>query len=158
MFTPADFVLRPLTVDDEPILREMLYQALSPTGSETPPPEIVQLPEYARYVANWGRPDDVGFAVHDKNEGILLGAVWLRAPSDSGASDAPPELAFVVKPGHRQHGIGASLLTQLVRTNPQLSAISLRVGAKSPAVRLFERFGFEIATQTDQGVVMRREV
>lgn len=158
MFTPGDFILRSLTVDDEPILREMLYQALSPTESDAPRPEIVQLPEYARYVANWGRPGDVGFAAHDKDERMLLGAVWLRAPSGGDPSDAPPELAFVVKPGHRQHGIGASLLTQMVRTNPQLSAISLRAGAKSPAVRLFERFGFEIATQTDQGVVMRREV
>ena len=158
MFTPADFVVRPLAADDEAILREMLYQALSPASGEAPPREVLQRPEFARYVEGWGRPGDVGFAAHDRNEGMLLGSVWLRAPLGSDPSDAPPELAFVVKPGHRQRGIGASLLTQMVRANPQLSAISLRVGAHSPAVRLFERFGFEIATQGDQGVVMRREI
>jgi GNAT superfamily N-acetyltransferase len=158
MFAPADYVLRPLTAADEAILWEMLYQALSPVGSEPPPREIVQRPEYARFVESWGRPDDRGFVAHDKSEGMLLGAVWLRAPLESDPGDAPPGLAFVVKPGHRERGIGASLLTQMVRANPKLSAISLRVGANSPAVRLFERFGFEIATQSDQTIVMRRGV
>ena len=157
MFGPADYVLRPLTPEDEATLWEMLYQALSPAGREAPPREIVQRPEYARYVERWGGPGDIGFVAHDKNERMLLGAVWLRASLGSGPSDAPPELAFVVKPGHRQRGIGASLLTQFVRSNPQLSALALRVGAQSPAVRLLERFGFEIANQGDQAVVMRRE-
>jgi GNAT superfamily N-acetyltransferase len=157
MFGPADYVLRPLTPNDETILWEMVYQALSPPGTEPPPREIVQRPEYARYVERWGSQGDVGFVAHDKDERMPLGAVWLRASLGSDPGDPPPELAFVVKPGHRQRGIGASLLTQMVRTNPQLSALSLRVGANSPAVRLFERFGFEIATQGDQAVVLRRE-
>ena len=66
-------------------------------------------------------------------------------------------MAFVVKPGHRQRGIGASLLTQFVRANPNLDSIALRVGPNSPAVRLMERFGFEVARERDQAVVMRRQ-
>lgn len=158
MFGLADYVLRPLTADDEAILWEMLYQALNRVGSEPPPREIVHRPENVGHVEGWGRPGDVGFIAHDKDEGALLGAVWLRSPTAQGPDHAPPELAFVVKPGHRQRGIGASLLTQMVRANPKLPEISLRVGANSPAVRLFERFGFEIATQSDQAVVMRRQV
>lgn len=158
MFAPADYVLRPLTVHDEAILWDMLYQALSPEGGEAPPPEIVHRPEYGRFVEGWGRPDDRGFVGFDKTGGALLGAVWLRARLESDPAEAPPELAFVVKPGHRQRGIGASLLTQFVRANPSLAAIALRVGANSPAVRLLERFGFEIATQNDKAVVMRRQV
>ena len=157
MFAPAAYVLRPLTADDERLLWEMLYQALSPPVGAAPSREIIHRPEYARYVKDWGRPSDKGYVVHDKNEGAL-GAVWLRAPVESHPGDPPPELAFVVRAGHRHRGIGASLLTQLVRANPQLSAVLLRVGANSPAVRLFERFGFEIATQSDQSVVMRRAI
>ncbi len=155
MFAPADYDLRPLTSSDEAILWKMLCEALRPAIGEEPAREILQRPEYARYVEGWGRPGDIGFVAHDKNEKTLLGAVWLREPPADGT---PPELAFVVKPGHRQHGIGASLLTQMMRANPQLSAITLRMGANSPAVRLFERFGFEIGSQGDQAIVMRREI
>ncbi len=154
MFAPADYDLRPLTREDEAFLWEMLYLALRRADGGDPPREIVQQPEYARYVESWGRPGDVGFVANDKSEGTPLGAVWLREPPEK---DAPPELGFVVKPGHRQHGIGASLLTQMVRANPQLSAISLRMKANSPAVRLFGRFGFEIASQGEKAIVMRRE-
>ncbi len=155
MFAPADYDLRPLTAKDEPTLWEMLYLAVPRKGEEEPPREIVRQPEYARYVEGWGKAGDVGFIAHDKSEDTPLGAVWLRDPA---AVVTPPELAFVVKPGHRQHGIGASLLTQMMRANPQLTAVKLRMGATSPAVRLFGRFGFEIATQDDEAVVMRRAI
>ncbi len=158
MFAPADYVLRPLTGDDEVVLWEMLYQALSPPEGEAPSREIMQRPEYARYVEGWGRPADKGYIVHDKEERTILGAVWLRSPVECRPGEEPPELAFVVRTGHRHRGIGASLLTQLVRTNPRLSAVLLRVGANSPAVRLFERFGFEVAGQSAQSVVLRRGI
>ena len=158
MFAPADYVLRPLTAEDEALLWEMLYQALSPPDREAPLREIIQRPEYARYVQGWGRPEDKGYVAHDKNEGTVLGAVWLRAPVKSLPDEAPPELALVVRSGHRHRGIGASLLTQLVRANPELSAVLLQVGADSPAARLFERFGFEIASQNGQSLVMRRPI
>lgn len=158
MFAPADYELRPLTANDEPLLWEMLYQALSPPGVEAPAREIIQRPEYARFVEGWGQPTDKGYVAHDKNEGTLLGAVWLRTPVEIQPGDAPPELAFAVKEGHRKHGIGASLLTQLVRANPRLSAVLLHVGSNSPAVRLFERFGFETARQEARSVVLHRAI
>lgn len=155
MFAPADYDLRPLTNDDEATLWAMLNVGLRSPEGEEPPRDIVQRPEYARYVEGWGRPGDTGFVAQDKTEEKILGAVWLRAPLEQ---DTPPELAFVVKPGHRQHGIGASLLTQMMRANPHLSAIAMRMGANSPAVRLFGRFGFEIASQSEQAVVMSRQI
>jgi GNAT superfamily N-acetyltransferase len=158
MFGPADYLLRPLNDQDEPILWDMLYLALSPESGEVPPPEIVHRPEYERFVEGWGRPGDCGFVASEKAGGALLGAVWLRAQLANDPAAATPELAFVVKPGHRQRGIGASLLTQFVRANPGLDSIALRVGANSPAVRLMGRFGFEITTQSDKAVVMRRGI
>src|SRR6476659_1077534 len=149
MFAPTDYVLRPLTGDDEVVLWEMLYQALSPPDSEAPSREILQRPEYSRYVEGWGRPGDTGFVVSDKYDGEVLGAVWYRVPmaegqGHSGESEPPPELAFAVKSGQRKRGLGAALLTQLVKANPHHSAISIRSSANNPAVRLYERFGFKI--------------
>lgn len=155
MFTLADYELRPLAAADESILWEMLYLGIRSGKGEELPREIVQRPEYARYVQSWGQLGDIGFIAHDKDSGAALGAVWLREPA---SKELPPELAFVVRPDRRQHGIGASLLTQLMRANPQLSAIALRMDAKSPAVRMFERFGFEIAEKSGPPIVMHRAI
>lgn len=156
-----DYVIRPLTTSDEPILWEMLYQALQTSEGATSR-DIVRQPEYARHVEGWGRAGDTGFVAHDAEEkDELLGAVWFRSPADvrEGTKAEPmPELAFAVKSGHRKRGIGAALLTQLVKANPHNSAVAISASANNPAVRLYERFGFKIVEQSDRAVTMRREV
>jgi ribosomal protein S18 acetylase RimI-like enzyme len=149
-----DYVIRPLTGTDEPILWEMLYQALH-TSEGAPPRETIMQPEFARYVEGWSHAGETGFVAQDTESGQVLGAVWIRRLSDQ--PDAPPELAFGVKPGLRRRGIGAALLTQLVKASPQYSTISIRAAANNPAVRLYKRFGFKIVQQTVGSVVMRRE-
>jgi GNAT superfamily N-acetyltransferase len=152
-----DYAIRQLTSEDEPILWEMLYQGLSSPGKkQVPSRDILQRPEFARYVEDWGRSGDTGFVAHDPKHGTLLGAVWLRKPPLT--VDAPPELALVVKPEHRQHGIGTALLTQLVRANPDQSTISLRFVAGKPVLRLYEKFGFKIAEAKPDAVVMHRDI
>jgi ribosomal protein S18 acetylase RimI-like enzyme len=155
-------VIRPLAETDQQILWEMLYQALQTSEGATSR-DIVKQPEYARYVEGWGRTGDTGFAVSDKGSKEVLGAVWYRLPSaggerTAGQTESIPELAFAVKPGQRKRGLGAALLTQLVKANPHHSAISLRASANNPAVRLYERFGFEIVSDTGGTVTMRRAV
>ena len=155
-----DYVIRPLTVADEPILWEMLYQALQ-TSEGAPPRDIVRQPQFARHAEGWGRDGDTGFVAYDtKQKDKLLGAVWLRlATADQrDETKVTPELAFAVKSGLRRRGIGAALLTQLVKTSPQLSTIAISAPANNPAVRLYERFGFKIVRQSERGVTMRREV
>ena len=153
-FDTMDYAIRPLTTADEPILREILYQALH-TSEGGPPRDAVKRPEFARYVDGWGRPDDAGFVAHDTKNGQLLGAVWIRRLSDQ--PDAPPDLAFGVKPGLRRRGIGAALLTQLVKAYPEQSTISIRASANNPAVHLYERFGFKIVKENKHSVTMRRD-
>ena len=152
-----DYVIRALTPADEPLLWDMLYQALQ-TAEGAPSRDILRRPEYARYVEGWGREGDTGFVVSDKNSAEVLGAVWYRIPADKEPNELTPELAFAVKSGQRKRGLGAALLTQLVKANPHHSAISIRASAKNPAVRLYERFGFEIVSDREGTVTMRREV
>jgi GNAT superfamily N-acetyltransferase len=150
-----DYVIRQLTTQDEPILWEMLRHGLSsPAEHEVPSWELVRSPEVSRYVEGWGRTGDTGFVAHNKS-GALLGAVWLRRPT--GKSDASPELALAVRPEHRKHGIGTALLTQLVRANPDQSAISISFVAGKPVLRLYERFGFKVVEERPDAVVMHRE-
>lgn len=153
-----DYLIRPLTTADEPVLWDMLYQALQ-TSEGVTPHEIIRQPQFAAYVEGWGREGDIGFLAHDKKDGSVIGAVWLRSPLNGKkrGEEAAPELAFAVKAGHRGHGIGSALLTQLVRANPQKSAISVRRMAGKPVLRLYERFGFKVAEQTPDAIIMRRE-
>jgi GNAT superfamily N-acetyltransferase len=152
-----DYIIRQLTSQDEPVLWEMLYYGLSSTGAGEPPPrDVVRRPEIARYVEGWGRPGDTGFVAHDKKNRALLGAAWLRQPA--GKSDAIPELALAVKPENRRHGIGTALLTQLVRTTPDHSTISISFVAGKPVLRLYERFGFKVLEQRSDAVVIHRAV
>lgn len=154
-----DYVIRPLTPSDEPVLWEMLYQALQTSEGATSR-DIIRKPEFAAYVEGWGRAGDTGFLAYDaKHDDDLLGAVWLRAPTieQKQGEEATPELAFAVKPGLRKRGIGAALLTQLVKTNPH-HAVAMRASANNPAVRLYERFGFKIVHESPGAVAMRREV
>jgi ribosomal protein S18 acetylase RimI-like enzyme len=150
-----DYVIRPLTPADEPILWEMLNQARQTTEGE-PPRDVLPQPELARYVEGWGRTGDTGFVAHDKEGAKLLGAVWIRLFSSE--PNAIPQLAFAVEPGHRRRGIGVALLTQLVKANPHHSAISISAPANNPAVRLYERFGFKIVQQSPGAVTMRRKI
>jgi ribosomal protein S18 acetylase RimI-like enzyme len=156
-----DYVIRPLTTSDEPILWEMLYQALQTSEGATSR-DIVRQPEYARHVEGWGRAGDTGFVAYDaEKKDELLGAAWFRSRPDvreATPGEQMPELAFAVKSGHRKRGIGAALLTQLVKANPQNSAVAISASANNPAVRLYERFGFKIVEQSDRAVTMRREV
>lgn len=151
-----DYVIYALTAADEPVLWEMLYQALR-TSADTPR-EIVRQPEYARYVEGWGRAGDTGFVAYDaRQKDELLGAAWLRLPEPD--IEAPtPELAFAVKSGHRKRGIGAALLTQLVKANPQYTAVSIAAAPNNPVVRLYDRFGFKIVRQSDRAVTLRRDI
>jgi ribosomal protein S18 acetylase RimI-like enzyme len=152
-----DYVIQPLTAADEPILWEMVYQALR-TSHDTPR-EIVQKPEYSRHVEGWGRAGDTGFVAYDaQRREELLGAAWFRLPQGESGEAATPELAFAVKSGHRKRGIGAALLTQLVKANPQYSAVSISAPPNNPTVRLYERFGFKIVEQSDRAVTMKREI
>ena len=151
-----EYEIRPLLANDEPILREMLYQGLSSVGNHQPSREILQRPEFSHYAEGWGRAGDTGFVAHDKKNGSVVGAVWLRKPVHK--PDAPPELAFAVKPEHRRHGIGTALLTQLVRANPHESTISVSFVAGKPVLRLYERFGFKITEEGSNAIVMRRYV
>ena len=144
--------IRPLAPEDEPILWEMVYAGVSALSGAATPPDIVHRPEYARYAETWGRDGDTGFVAHDADSRELLGAVWLRKPADSDVA----ELAFAVKPGHRGHGIGSALLTQLVRARPDLSKVSVSLVAGKRVLRLYERFGFEIVEQKPDAVVMHR--
>jgi GNAT superfamily N-acetyltransferase len=144
--------------DDEPFLFEMLYEALFvPPGEPPLPRSTIERPDLARYAGGFGlQPGDAGRVA---DEGARrLGAAWLRLlpPDDPGygfVEAGTPELSIAVIPARRGEGIGSGLLARLLEAVPRCS---LSVDDRNPAVRLYERFGFEPVRRDGHAVVMLR--
>jgi ribosomal protein S18 acetylase RimI-like enzyme len=113
-----------------------------------------------RYVRSWGRPGDAGLIAIE--EGNPVGAAWYRtfrgdAPGFGFVDDATPELTIAVVPSRRGRGVGHELMTGLLEhaRRAGYAAISLSVEKDSPAVKLYERYGFERVAETPEALVMR---
>jgi ribosomal protein S18 acetylase RimI-like enzyme len=137
-----DLTYRPLTLDDELMVWQMLRYAAHESSVES----IQQQPYLARYALNWGRDGDVGCVALGNIKPI--GAAWLRLwlEEDKGfgyVSDEIPELAIAVVPDFRGQGVGTELLRQILEAaKTKYSAVSLSVRANNPAMGLYERTGF----------------
>ena len=158
-----EYSIRPLTPADQSLLWEMLYQALhSPTG-EPFPREIIQQPELSRYVQNFGRPGDMGcVALLNPNNSAQqpIGAAWLRlfssdSPGYGYVAEGIPELSIALFSEYRGQGIGSQLLrTLFANAKLSYSAVSLSVSTDNPAIRLYQRFGFEYVSQPNDTWIM----
>ena len=120
--------------------------------------ESADLP-VARYVTNWGREGDDGLVAID--EGNLVGAAWYRlfprAEAGFGFVDeSTPELAIAVVPSRRGRGFGHELMTGLLERARRAGyeRLSLSVEKDSPAVSLYERYGFRRVGENDDALIM----
>lgn len=96
------------------------------------------------YVEDIGkREGDIG--VYAMVEHEVAGAGWVRLlkATPGRLDDNTPELIVGVKPAFRNRGVGTAILEQLFHEAAALyPRVSLSVRVGSPAISLFERFGF----------------
>lgn len=159
----VNFVIRPLTLADQPLLWEMLYHAIYvPRGQALPEPRVINVPEIARYVSHWGQADDRRFIALDAEGKEAIGAAWLRLLGRDNRAfgyvdETTPELSVAVLPAYRGHGIGTALLTELVEVaSNHHDAVSLSVAAENPAVRLCQRLGFGVVGACGASLTMKK--
>lgn len=139
----------------------MLYHALYvPEGSPPFPKEIVNQPDIAKYVFDWGKPGDKGFVAIDKTSHLPIGAVWIRLfnsynPGYGYVAEDIPELSIAVLPGNRGVGIGTQLLNHmLAKAGENNTGLSLSVTSENPAKRLYERLGFQVVNMKGASLTM----
>lgn len=147
----ASAQLRRARTSDLPFLEEMLYEAAFWRPSLPRPSREVGLrrPDLAKLLLGWGRHGDTAvLAVSDPAHS--LGAAWYRFWSKDDhsygfVSEQIPELAIGVRQEARGRGVGGLLLRKLLAEAGQqrISQLSLSVEVDNPAVRLYERVGFE---------------
>ena len=162
MSAEPKYVIRPLTQGDERFLWQMLYYAIYvPEGQPLPDPDVVKEPQLARYVRDWGQTNDRGFIATDARGKGAIGAAWLRLlrGNDRGfgyVDDATPELSIAVVPECRGQGIGTRLLDKLLQEASQHhAAISLSVTTDNPALRLYQRLGFDVVATSGTSLTMK---
>lgn len=148
-----DLVVRPAYEGDLSFLERMLCWAGS-WRSEEFDESVLAEPAVSRYVEGWGRPGD--FALVAESGGNMAGAAWYRLfPADDPGygfvDERTPEVTIGVEPSHRESGIGRSLLEALAEAARRAGhpALSLSVEVDNPALRLYERVGFERRAQRD---------
>lgn len=153
--------IRKIHPDEYGLLREFLYQAIYlPEGVVPPPRSVVDLPELQVYIAGFGTHSGDDCLVAEA-EGTMVGAAWSRIMEDYGHIDSStPSLAISMLPGYRGLGIGTQLLNGLLlllQENGYLRA-SLSVQKENPALRLYERAGFQILAEKDTEYLMLRDI
>ena len=133
-----------LRSSEQRIATDMLYYAsrLDEVGKT-----LDDFPELSIYEKYYGLTHkDLG--VYALAESGVAGAAWIRLLKEDDAPNAyvdemTPVLTIGVKPEFRGQGIGSVMLEQLILEAGVLyEQISVSVVRDSPAVRLYERFGF----------------
>jgi len=158
------YSIEALTPLDQSFLWEMLYEALYvPAGRAPFAREIVNEPHLSRYVKDWGRRGDVGFKAVAE-DGLPVGAIWLRMLRDEEkgfgyVDDETPEMGMALLPEYRGQGVGTSLLSHLIEAAQGFyENISLSVARENPALRLYQRHGFQVVAEHGDSLTMRRKL
>jgi ribosomal protein S18 acetylase RimI-like enzyme len=154
--------IRQANLNDESFLWEILYEAIYiPAGKDAPPRSVLEDPDVARYLLDWGREHDHGWIAEDFESGKPIGAAWLRLWDDDtrgyGFYDPTyPELTIALLPEARGQGIGTRLMEHLITEahDAGYPGISLSVSCQNPARHLYERLGFRIVQEDEESVVM----
>lgn len=142
---------RPIETSDVPFLWESLYHCIYvPEGKNKPPKEILNNPDIAKYVEDWGYVGDEGFIAALEENQQPIGAAWYRLFRESNpgygyVNDTTPELSIAVLPQYRCKGVGQLLMIQLLKQARSSSyrQVSLSVAPDNPAVELYQKLGFE---------------
>jgi GNAT superfamily N-acetyltransferase len=143
------FAIRPGHDDDEPFLRQMLFEAVrADAGDGADLGAVLADPQIGHYVDGWPRDGDAGVvaAIGDRP----AGAAWYRRfgsddPGYGFVDAATPEVSIGVTPDCRGQGIGRALLSALIdrACEDGLEALSLSVSPRNQAaLRLYSSLGF----------------
>lgn len=157
-------VIRNLLPSETGILKTMLYNAIYiPPEEEKLPLEIIEHPDLAIYIENFGREGDICL-VADAG-GVIAGAIWTRlfsAEAKGYGFIAPeiPELSMSVLEQCRRQGIGTMLLSGMLKrlASEGYSQVSLSVDLANYAYRLYRKSGFEDYARHEDSMTMLKQL
>lgn len=159
--------IRATEQDDIPFLWDMLYEIRSlrcvREGKDLPSRDVLQTPDLAKYVQDWGGTSDRAFIA--MNAQMPIGAAWYRlfTADNKGygyVDNNTPELAIALLPQYRNKGVGKSLLIYLLEQAKAdgYQQISLSCDpTNDSAIHLYQKLGFEqVGVHIIQNWIMRK--
>jgi ribosomal protein S18 acetylase RimI-like enzyme len=155
--------IREIKPTEHPFLNEMLYEAVFVRDGEDMPPRTVLEPYVTKYVNRFGRSGDLALVLEANGE--LVGAIWARQFSKEeqgyGFIDAStPELGMAIREPFRGQGLGTRMIAEILERLGRngVEQVSLSVDKRNPALRLYERCGFEIVEERGKGYTMLKKL
>lgn len=142
--------VRVMQKSDYVCLNEFLYQSIFiPEGVDLPARSIMNDPEIFVYIEGFGsKAGDLGVVAEQNCQ--VIGAAWTRIiPAYGYVDTTTPVLAISIFQGFRGYGVGTRLmkkLFQLLKDNGYKQT-SLSVQKDNPAVRFYQRLGYEIINE-----------
>ena len=163
-FVIRQMEIRPIANDELEFLFDLVYEAAYiPAEMERPPKSFVYEPHVSRYVENFGRDGDHAFVL--VNDLKLVGGIWCRlfseaCPGFGFVDESTPELGMAVFDPHRGQGFGTKLMHTLIGSlrDAGYANVSLSVDKRNPALRLYERFGFEVVREKGNAITMMKSL
>ena len=160
ILTADEIEIRPIRPEEYLLLKEFLYDAIYlPEGAAPPPREIVNQPELAVYMTDFGQPDDLCLLAEAC--GHILGAAWTRILAGKvkgygNVDDHTPEFAISVKKGFRSQGIGSKLMQEMIALlkNKGYEKVSLSVNKDNYAYRMYQKLGVQVLREQDEDYMM----
>ncbi len=161
--SPARFTFRETNPQDQQFLAEMLIEAAHASGDILSIDDLPDTPGSYRYVAEWGKPSDLGVIAHDEH-GMPVGAAWARLFDRSIGSpafidDHTPELTIATTAHVRGRGLGTALLRQLQDLARRAGRPALALGVhrdNQPAQRLYRNEGWTTHTTAGEYNILVR--
>ncbi|MDE6016208.1 MAG: GNAT family N-acetyltransferase [Acetatifactor sp.] len=152
--------IRPIRREEYPLLTDFLYDAIYfPEGAVGPPREIIEQPELAVYIADFGQPDDLCLVA--ESYGHIIGAVWTRILAGEikgygNIDNHTPEFAISVKKDFRQQGIGSKLMQEMIALlkSNGYEKTSLSVNKDNYAYQMYQKLGFQVVKEQDEDYLM----
>lgn len=157
----TDITLRSVEPSEAVLVFSFLTLAARMAESSEPSQKALVDPQLTKYWQSWGRPADIGVVAVRPGDGLPLSCAWVRAfpPDDSDClGDGILVLAVATVPALRGTGIGTRVLSELIercRKQPDCAGISLSVRVENPAVRLYQRLGFQVVHELTNRVGTR---
>ena len=152
------YVLREMKKAEYAWLDEFLYEAIFiPEGAEAPKKSIIQMPELQVYIEGFGTKKDDHCIVAEAEDGMLMGAAWVRIMNDFGhVDDETPSLAISLYKQHRGQGAGTAMLSELLARLKRKGyrQTSLAVQKANYAVRMYTKLGYEIVGENEEEYIM----
>lgn len=161
---PDAFRVRPITIEEQAFLDEMLYEALFvPEGEPVLPRSVIFEPSLSCYRDDWGK-GRCDIALVAERDGMLVGAIWGRLFTDARRGygfvhSAVPEIGMAVYAAYRRQGIGGALLREIeiAFKAKGVSTLSLSVAkANHVAYRFYLKSGFRVFCEAAGSLTMTK--